>query len=104
MQRQVVTGAEFDSLDDLKETVTWQALLHPFLHFSVPQDPTQESKFSGEKNFFFPIFRIFAKAKLAHTNRFFVQKMTGEFNFFEHHIFNRTLPFLFMFFPHPQKQ
>ena len=33
MQRQVVTGAEFDSLDDLKETVTWQALLHP-PHFS----------------------------------------------------------------------
>ena len=33
MQRQVVTGAEFDSLDDLKETVTWQALLNP-PHFS----------------------------------------------------------------------
>ena len=37
-----------------------------FLHFLVPKNPTQGSKFSEKKNFFFEIFRFFDKA-LAHT-------------------------------------
>ena len=38
-----------------------------FLHFLVPKNPTQGSKFSRKKNFFFfEIFRFFDKA-LAHT-------------------------------------
>ena len=37
-----------------------------FLHFLVPKNPTQGSKFSRKKKFFFEIFRFFDKA-LAHT-------------------------------------
>ena len=48
-----------------------------FCIFRYPKIPPRSQNFPGEKKFFFPIFRIFAKA-LAHTNRFFVQKMTGK--------------------------
>ena len=49
-----------------------------FLHFLVPKNPTQGSKFSRKKKFFFLRFFDFLTRRWPILNALVVQKMTGE--------------------------
>ena len=49
-----------------------------FLHFLVPKNPTQGSKFSRKKKFFFLRFFDFLTRRCPIQNALVVQKMTGE--------------------------
>ena len=49
-----------------------------FLHFLVPKNPTQGSKFSRKKKFFFLRFFDFLTRRWPIQNALVVQKMTGE--------------------------
>ena len=49
-----------------------------FLHFLVPKNPTQGSKFSRKKNFFFLRFFDFSTSRWPIQSALVVQKMAGE--------------------------